>query len=114
MNKPFLFGSFLAAVSAVACCLGPLVLLSLGISGAWISNLAALSPYKGIFYVIALAFLGASFYKVYKKPKIISCVPGSFCASPNREKISKIFLWIAAILILGMLISPYVAPLLYN
>ncbi len=34
----------LAAVVASACCLGPLILVTLGISGAWISNLAVLEP----------------------------------------------------------------------
>ena len=34
----------LAAVLASTCCLGPLVLLALGFSGAWIGNLAKLEP----------------------------------------------------------------------
>ncbi len=36
----------IAAVVASACCLGPLVLIALGISGAWIGNLAALEPFR--------------------------------------------------------------------
>jgi hypothetical protein len=38
----------LAAILASACCLGPLVLFALGISGAWISNLTvcAAPPFK--------------------------------------------------------------------
>ncbi len=43
-----------AAVLASACCLGPLVLISLGISGAWIGNLAALEPYRPWFIGAAL------------------------------------------------------------
>ena len=37
-----LAGAFLAS----ACCIVPLVLVTLGISGAWIGNLTALEPYK--------------------------------------------------------------------
>jgi len=35
-----------AALVASACCLGPLVLVVLGFSGAWIGNLTALEPYR--------------------------------------------------------------------
>lgn len=34
----------LAALLASTCCLGPLVLVTLGFSGAWIGNLTALEP----------------------------------------------------------------------
>jgi len=38
----------LAAILASTCCLGPLVLITLGFSGAWIGNLTALEPYRPI------------------------------------------------------------------
>jgi len=44
-----LFTGGLAAILASACCLGPLVLIALGFSGAWIGNLAVLEPYRGSF-----------------------------------------------------------------
>jgi mercuric ion transport protein len=34
----------LAAILASTCCLGPLVLVALGVSGAWIGNLTLLEP----------------------------------------------------------------------
>jgi mercuric ion transport protein len=34
----------LAAILASTCCLGPLVLVALGFSGAWIGNLTVLEP----------------------------------------------------------------------
>ncbi|VEB92764.1 putative mercuric transport protein [Citrobacter koseri] len=37
-----LFAGGLAAILASACCLGPLVLIALGFSGAWIGNLTVL------------------------------------------------------------------------
>jgi hypothetical protein len=39
-------GALIGAVLASACCIVPLVLVMLGISGAWIANLTALEPYK--------------------------------------------------------------------
>ncbi|GCZ39228.1 MULTISPECIES: mercuric transporter MerT family protein [Enterobacteriaceae] len=44
-----LFAGGLAAILASACCLGPLVLIALGFSGAWIGNLTVLEPYRPIF-----------------------------------------------------------------
>ncbi|HHX4191795.1 mercuric transport protein, partial [Burkholderia contaminans] len=41
-----LFAGGLAAILASACCLGPLVLVTLGFSGAWIGNLTVLEPYR--------------------------------------------------------------------
>jgi hypothetical protein len=42
-------GGVLGALAASSCCILPLVLFSLGISGAWIGNLTALAPYKPYF-----------------------------------------------------------------
>ena len=44
-----LVAAILAAIGASVCCVGPLVLLALGIGGAWIGNLAALEPYRPAF-----------------------------------------------------------------
>ncbi|WP_049019712.1 mercuric transporter MerT family protein, partial [Burkholderia cenocepacia] len=46
-----------AAILASTCCLGPLVLVALGVSGAWIGNLAALEPYRPVFLGVALVAL---------------------------------------------------------
>ncbi|MEX1993519.1 MAG: mercuric transporter MerT family protein, partial [Steroidobacteraceae bacterium] len=43
-----------SAVLASACCLGPLLLISLGVGGAWIGNLTLLEPYRPFFIGIAL------------------------------------------------------------
>jgi mercuric ion transport protein len=43
-----LFVGGLAAILASTCCLGPLVLVALGLSGAWIGNLTRLEPYRPI------------------------------------------------------------------
>ncbi|EQD52224.1 Mercuric transport protein MerT, partial [mine drainage metagenome] len=47
----------LAAILASTCCLGPLVLVMLGVSGAWIGNLTVLEPYRPIFLGVALLAL---------------------------------------------------------
>lgn len=102
-------GGILGALASASCCIVPLVLFSLGVSGAWIGNLAALSPYQPIFVVVTLAFLGAGFYQVYRKPKVV-CAEGSYCAKPISSRITKIALWSASVLVAAALAFPYVAP----
>lgn len=105
-------GGVLGAILASACCVGPLVLLTLGISGAWIGNLTALEPYKPFFAVIALGFIAAGFRQVYfRKPTV--CEPGSYCARPESARITRIALWAALILVLAALTINWWAPLLY-
>ena len=41
--------AIVAGLGASACCIGPLLLLSLGIGGAWVGNLTAMEPYSGYF-----------------------------------------------------------------
>jgi len=105
-------GGVIGAILASACCIGPLVLLTLGISGAWIGNLTALTPYKPIFAVIALGFIAAGFRQVYfRKPTV--CTPGSYCARPSSARITKAALWAALVLIIAALTITWWAPLFY-
>ena len=107
-----LIAAISAAIAASVCCLGPLILVALGISGAWISNLAAFDPYRPIFMTLTLLFLGFAFYKVYKKPKAEECKDGSYCANPKADKINKVVFWSITVLIGGMFIFPNVVPYL--
>ena len=103
-------GGILAVLGAASCCVIPFALFTLGISGAWISNLTALEPYQPVFAAIALGFLGYGFYRVYRKPKV-ACAEGSYCASPSSGRAAKIGLWSAAVLIVIALGFPKLAPL---
>lgn len=105
-------GGALGAFLASACCIGPLVLLTLGISGAWIGNLAALEPYKPIFAVIALGFIAAGFRQVYFRMPTV-CERGSYCARPASARITKIALWASFILVVAALTIDWWAPFLY-
>jgi mercuric ion transport protein len=102
-------GGILAALGAASCCVVPFALFTLGISGAWISNLTALEPYQPIFAAITFAFLGYGFYLVYRKPKG-ECAEGSYCASPRSDRTVKIGLWAATVLVVIALGFPRLAP----
>jgi mercuric ion transport protein len=76
-----LVAGILAALGASACCVGPLVLLALGVSGAWISSLTALEPYRPIFIGLTLLFLGLAFYRLYLAAPV--CRAESGCGNPR-------------------------------
>ncbi|WP_460034686.1 mercuric transporter MerT family protein [Methylothermus subterraneus] len=77
-EKSALIAGVAAAVGASACCVLPLVLVSLGIGGAWVGSLTAMAPYRPIFLGLTLLFLGLAFYQLYLKPR--ACAPGEVCA----------------------------------
>jgi len=101
-----LMGAVAAAVGASVCCLGPLLLLALGVTGAWIGNLTAMEKYRPIWMAATLVFLGIAFVRVYRKPKEYACAPGSTCP-PNAGRRTKVLLWIVTALVLGLLALPY-------
>ncbi len=92
-------GGIFGALIASSCCVVPLVLVTLGVSGAWIGNLTALEPYKPYFLTITALLLAAGFWHVYFKPKR-ACEDGSYCARPASSRITQSVLWIAAALAL--------------
>lgn len=113
-NKIFSFGALTTAIAATLCCIVPLVLFMLGISGAWISNLIALEPYRPYFLTIASIFVILGFWQTYKKPSAKDCKPSTFCAMPVSDRINKIVLFIATGVILLAIIYPYIAPFLLS
>lgn len=104
-------GGILGAIAASTCCVIPLILFSLGISGAWIGNLTALSPYKPIFITITLGFLGYGYYLVYRQPKV-ACTEGSACARPLPNRLVKGALWLATALVVIAFAWPVIIPVL--
>lgn len=112
-NTKWLLGAGIAAaLGTTLCCVAPLILFFLGISGAWIGNLTAMEPYKPYFLIVAIVFVAAGFWKVYKKPKSQDCKAGTFCAMPSSDRINKIMLWVATSIIVLSIIYPYIAPMI--
>lgn len=91
-------GGLIGALLATTCCIAPFVLLLLGISGAWISHLTALAPYQPLILITSLGFLAAGFWKVYGKPKV-SCEESLSCGTAQSDKVIKVALWLATLLI---------------
>ncbi|AMN76860.1 mercuric ion transporter MerT [Pseudomonas azotoformans] len=101
----------LAAILASACCLGPLVLIALGFSGAWIGNLTVLEPYRPIFIGGALIALFFAYRRIFRPLQV--CKPGEACAIPQVRTTYKLLFWLVAALVLVALGFPYILPLFY-
>ena len=110
-GRGFLVAGILSAIAASICCVGPFVLLALGVSGAWIASLTALEPYRPAFIGLTVLFLGLAFYRLYLvRP---ACLPGSACANPHSLRHQRLAFWITTILALGLIAVPWFAPLFY-
>ncbi|MGN2393084.1 mercuric ion transporter MerT [Pelomicrobium sp. G1] len=108
-----LAGGVLAAVGASLCCLGPLVLVSLGFGGAWMANLTALEPYRPLFLVAAVTALVLAYRKLYRARPEQACASGAVCATPRVDRLYKALFWAVSALVLLAGASPYLAPLFY-
>jgi mercuric ion transport protein len=105
-------GGLLAALAASSCCILPLVLFSLGVSGAWVSNLTRLAPYQHYFVVATVALLGTGYWQVYRASKL-ACAEGT-CTRPLPGQLVKVALVLATALIVTALGFDFLAPLLFN
>jgi len=104
-NKPSMIAATLAALGASLCCIGPLVLLALGIGGTWISTLTALEPYRPVFIAITLVFLFLAYRKLYLIPS--KCTSGEACAVPGVLRNQRIIFWSVSTLLIALLTFPY-------
>jgi mercuric ion transport protein len=100
-----------AAILASPCCLGPLVLVVLGLSGAWIGNLTRLEPYRPFFIAGALVALFFAGRRMFRPARI--CQPGEVCAVPRTRRLYKIVFGIVSALVLIALVFPFVAKFFY-
>lgn len=101
-------GALLAAVGASACCVGPFLLLSLGIGGAWISTLTAMEPARPFFIILTLIFIGLGYRKLYLMPGC--CAAGETCDTADNDHRQRLMFWLGSAFILILLAFPWLAP----
>ena len=112
-QKMMLAGGALAALAASACCLGPLALVLLGVSSAWIANLTALEPYRPVLIGAALVLMGLAGRRIYRTPAAEVCAPGTLCALPQTNRTYRILFWLVSVLVLLALAFPLIVPFFY-
>mgnify|MGYP000232834892 CR=1 FL=1 len=113
MKKTFVqsstaIGSFFMAIGASACCVIPFTLFSMGVGGAWIGNLTAMSEYRSIFIFVGLGFLAAGYWQIFRQPVLSS---GEVCITPFSQRINQTEVILASLLMLIAIAWPYVFPL---
>ncbi|MBO0734866.1 MAG: mercury transporter MerT [Methylocapsa sp.] len=91
------FGGMLGAILASSCCIAPLLLFSLGVSGAWIAKLTALAPYQPYFIAVSFACLAYGYLLVYRQRRT-ACAAGGACARPLPGRIVTMGLVLATLL----------------
>jgi len=98
-------GGIAAALGAASCCVIPFALFTLGVSGAWIGNLTALEPYQPIFAAAALGFIALGAWRLRRKAAL-ACADG-YCGTKRADRIARIGLWAAAVLVVVAVAFPY-------
>ena len=106
-------GGVLGALAATSCCILPLVLFGLGVSGAWIGNFTQLAPYQPYFIAATLALLGTGYWLVYRSSKM-ACADGAACARPLPNRLVVAGLIAATVLVAAALGFDFLAPVFLN
>lgn len=104
----------LASLVASTCCVLPLVLVLVGVGGAWVAGLQSFKPVTPYAYAVTLAALGWAGWLVFRSAPACSIEDGSTgvaCAT-TRPVVRRI--WIGCALFVAALLGfPLAAPLFY-
>ena len=103
-----LIGGISAGIAASLCCVGPLVVLMLGMGGAWVSNLTALEPLRPLFILFSLLALYYAYRQIFAQPE---CEDGKICATAPVRSSYKWLFWLVSILVALSIASPYLIPM---
>jgi mercuric ion transport protein len=106
-----LLAGLAAAIGASACCAGPLLLVLLGVSGAWGARLVALEPLQPLFVAAALVSFGFAFRRLYRSPE--DCSPAEACSVPAVRRRQRVLFWLLGLVAAALLSFPLYAPVFY-
>lgn len=105
LSKGTLLAGILTGIAASTCCIGPLVLLALGVSGSWIGSLSAFEPYRPYLMAITLLFFGLAYRKLYWIPQ--SCAVDAPCVSATHLRRQRITFWVVSALVMLIMSFPW-------
>ena len=103
--KTGVIGAFLTAL----CCIGPLVLTILGVSGA--AALAKFDMFRVPLTIVVVAIFGFAGYQLFKKRK--TCEPDSICADPKKYKKMVIAYFVGLVFAMMGIFSPQIVVWIY-
>ncbi len=104
-------GTVLSAVVASACCWLPLLLVTVGVSGAAIG--ASFEKYRPLFTAVTLGFLAAAFYFSYRpRTQVVSdsgeagCCPPLGAQTTPLHRFNRAMLWVVTVVAAAFLFFP--------
>ncbi len=100
-NTP-LIGAVIAGGLASACCIGPLLVVLLGLGSA--SAFIAMEPYRPVFAAITLVLIGWAAWRYWQGRKV--------CIANDCPPKNPVLLWLLGGLAVLLLISPSLLPYL--
>lgn len=106
-----LIAAAVTVILASTCCLGPLVLLTLGISGAWIGQLTALEPFQPLFMAVAAVALFLAGRRIWRP--VDACKPSEVCSLPSVNRGYRVIFVVTAVVAILAFGFPYFAHWFY-
>lgn len=100
-----LVAAALAAIGVSVCCVAPLVLVLLGVGGAWVATLTQLSPLEPVLSVLTIVLLAFAGYRLYRSPSV--CAPGEECVPEPEQRRQRTIFWIVAAALIGLVSFPF-------
>jgi len=99
----------LGALAMISCCILPLALVMVGVTGVFIGKLGSLYQYHWYFLAFAVAALAYGFYKAYRPVNTENCADGS-CARPMNRTVIRSVMWFSLVVVAGSQLFQYLAP----
>lgn len=99
----------LAAVGASVCCVLPLVLVTVGIGGAWVSSLTVLAPLQPFFVLLTVVSFALAYRRLYRT----ECAADKACAASAAQRRQRAIFWLAAAVVAPVITFPWYAELFY-
>ncbi len=113
MNRPApesasIAAGALSALGASTCCVLPLVLVSVGVGGAWVAQLRELERFYYVFVALAIGAFGYAFYRLYLRPA--PCAPDTVCATPTVRRRQRVVFWTTLVFAKALVLFPFYGP----
>ena len=91
---------------ATLCCLGPALLMAVGLGGDWPNRLRELEPLRPVFVLFAAGYMSIAFYDLYVWPR--RCPPAELCAADVLRR-RRVAFWACTALVATMGVASLVA-----
>ena len=98
----------ISALGASTCCVLPLVLVSVGVGGAWVAQLRELERFYYVFVTLAIGAFGYAFYRLYLRPA--PCAPDTVCVAPTVRRRQRIAFWSMLVFAKALVLFPLYGP----